>query len=254
VRFSIRLSFLGTFFINLLCLLYIFNFLFSYILDLNHATWSLLNLKLICVASSFMEQVFKVILNNLNKVATQSHFILLLAWQDIEHLNNWTSNKTWVFLWSMKSVRLAWSSLSISPDGYIKALNCALHNKTNIIKQLFLSRIRSKNRVKSIVFGSAFTVIHCQSKLIMNFDSWSCIILGFRLSKWSETAVYSDLTLNVFKFIQKGLADSLLVSKFDINQVKLTRNVFVSSWKLFKLILKISSLSCGFRILFDFLL
>ena len=148
----------------------------------------------------------------LHHVALQLDSEVVHLSDDVKHLNDGTWGQSWVLLVTLDCESLTRACLTVSKDANVVAINSALNKSLTVLKDLVLGRLLVKDSIKVVVLCSG-TVTNCQRHLIGLLIALDCLfrICEFSLGEGSDTAVHSDLALEIFKFVQKLLTLSLLL-------------------------------------------
>lgn len=129
-------------------------------------------------------------------------------------------SETWLLLSTLNGEGLSRASLTIGKDANIVSIDCALNKTVGLLEDLILSGLWSEDAVEVVVVINTCT--HGEGHLIIDLDAHLGLgsIFSLGLGEWSDTAVYSDLSLHVLELIQKSLSLTKLLLEFLADSIK----------------------------------
>ena len=134
---------------------------------------------------------------------------------------------------TLDSEGLSRACLSVSKYTNVESIDCTLNKTFSIIKDLLLGGIRSKDAIKVIVVVD--TSLDSKGHLIIDINAHLCfrLIFSFSFGEWSYTAVNSNLSFEILKFIQDLLPLTLFLLELFGDSVEFLLLESVLTQKLF---------------------
>jgi len=173
------------------------------------------------------EQVTKLSFINFDHIAGQLNIELSHISDQAEELSDGPGRESRHLLITLDSECFTWTCLTIGEDANIITVNCTLDQSLCFIEHFLLSWFWAKDAIK--VIGIVDSTSNRQRELIINFDThfvFSSIFL-FRSWEWPDSAVYSNLTFQVFQLVKESLSLNLFFLELLGNAFQLCLHCFV---------------------------
>mmetsp|Transcript_6734 Transcript_6734/g.11065 ORF Transcript_6734/g.11065 Transcript_6734/m.11065 type:complete len:238 (-) Transcript_6734:3637-4350(-) len=145
-------------------------------------------------------QVHNRVIVKLHEVCRHTHSTVLLFANKVEHFPDGSRCQTRHVGRSCHGERLTRSSLSVSEQAHIKAINHALHKALGIFKHLLLCGSITESSIKLELF-IASTCVYGDRCFIRKVNTSLALLLDFVLGKRTYSSIDSNSSFQIFQFI-----------------------------------------------------